>query len=440
MIPQASDNLVPPVGESEFLELVCRYLDNDELSREEWTCLNGQLREDRARRETFVRLCLQAKLIAEGLPIGDPLFPLEAEPREGIALTNVPLATSAPTVSLFGGPALNARGYFPERMLFSYLAATVLFALALLVGSFITVSPPAQVVQVEILKDVSPPPLPDRSEREPALVGRITRMVNCRWAGPTVGPPESDGVPLGSKFALASGFMEITYNTGAKVILEGPVAYEVESATGGFLSRGKLTARVDEKGAGVRDQGPGSKGERTANLTFSQTGREPTTSLAPRPLSGKSEIRNPKSEIADPSPLAPRPSPLFSVRTPTAVVTDLGTEFGVEVGKAGITMSHVFRGVVRVQLVGDNGRTQDVVLRGSVGLRRKRQLGWRRASRAARLGCGPSRVCATDRRAAEGARSVGRCRRRRRHGPPPPSRDQSGHRCLLLRVHGPMAP
>ena len=30
-------------------------------------------------------------------------------------------------------------------------------------------------------------------------------------------------VSLGDKFALASGLMEITYDTGAKVILQGPV-------------------------------------------------------------------------------------------------------------------------------------------------------------------------------------------------------------------------
>ena len=41
--------------------------------------------------------------------------------------------------------------------------------------------------------------------------------------------------------------MEITYDTGAKVILQGPVTYEVESKDGGFLSVGKLTARVEKK-------------------------------------------------------------------------------------------------------------------------------------------------------------------------------------------------
>jgi hypothetical protein len=44
------------------------------------------------------------------------------------------------------------------------------------------------------------------------------------------------------------------------------------------------------------------------------------------------------------------------VRTPTALVTDLGTEFGVEVDKQGGTTSRVFRGSVRVQPLHSNGQ------------------------------------------------------------------------------------
>ena len=101
-----------------------------------------------------------------------------------------------------------------------------------------------------------------------------------RWAASTPWPP---------------GCWKSAMTRGAKVILQGPCTYEVESARGGFLSLGKLTAQGGEEGQGV-----GSR-------------------------------RNPKS-------LIPHPTihyPLFSVRTPTAVVTDLGTEFGVEVDEAG---------------------------------------------------------------------------------------------------------
>ena len=93
----------------------------------------------------------------------------------------------------------------------------------------------------------------------------------------------------------------------------------------------------------------GLRGERTANLTFSATEEAPTTSLAPCPSSRKSEIRNPKSEIS--TPQSPIPNPLFAVRTPTAVVIDLGTEFGVEVEASGLSRATVFLGKIEMRLI-----------------------------------------------------------------------------------------
>jgi hypothetical protein len=58
-------------------------------------------------------------------------------------------------------------------------------------------------------------------------------------------------IHLGDKSALASGLLEITYDTGAKVIPQGFCTYEVESPVGGFLSIGKLMVRV-ETGEAVR--------------------------------------------------------------------------------------------------------------------------------------------------------------------------------------------
>jgi hypothetical protein len=58
---------------------------------------------------------------------------------------------------------------------------------------------------------------------------------------------------------------------------------------------------------------------------------------------------NLKSTAANSNPQFPIPSPLFTIKTPTATVTDLGTEFGVEVLRSGATSTHVFRGVVEVR-------------------------------------------------------------------------------------------
>ena len=53
-----------------------------------------------------------------------------------------------------------------------------------------------------------------------------------------------------------------------------------------------------------------------------------------------------------PNPLYPLPLPLFIVRTPTATVTDLGTEFGVEVSSEGDTEAQVFVGKVQIATAG----------------------------------------------------------------------------------------
>jgi hypothetical protein len=47
----------------------------------------------------------------------------------------------------------------------------------------------------------------------------------------------------------------------------------------------------------------------------------------------------------------------FVVRTPSVTITDLGTEFGVEVSRKGVTETHVFVGAVSVQAVGQSGDT-----------------------------------------------------------------------------------
>ncbi|MCG2684876.1 MAG: FecR domain-containing protein, partial [Planctomycetales bacterium] len=168
--------------------------------------------------------------------------------------------------------------------------------------------------------------VPSDARPEFVFVGRITGLVDVKWSDdPRFLPPYGFAyVPLGGKYILDAGLMEITYDSGAKIILQGPCTYEVESTAGGYLSLGKLTARVEKRGEGRGARGEGSES-------------------------------NPQSLI---------PNPLFSVRTPTAIVTDLGTEFGVEVEADGTCEVHVLKGVVEAVSLGAEGpRPQRVQLR-----------------------------------------------------------------------------
>ena len=309
---------------------------SDELTEELWTDFERLLRED----DDACRLYVEYVGISVLLP--SILSSIPDEESSFFAAFSRDEQAAFPSHTGFLGNLWHGTvAYFSQVGPLSYLIATVLFGLGLLIGSRIAVEHPVQVVQRSVPQAVEK----SAATTESPSVGEITGMADCVWVDRATETFEHDGVPLGRRYGLASGFLEITYDTGAKVILQGPARYEVESVHGGFLSLGKLTARVEKKGSGDRGHGSGSKGERTANLTFSQGEGEPTTSLAPRP-----SARDPQHY-----PLSTIHYPLFSVRTPTAVVTDLGTEFGVEVDGSGSTKSRVFQGRIQLRPIGDEG-------------------------------------------------------------------------------------
>lgn len=170
----------------------------------------------------------------------------------------------------------------------AYLVATVVCLIGICVSSRLYVSD--LQIAGSLPKDAAP-----AVDVKTEFVGEITATVGLVWDG-------TRRVSLGQKLTLVSGLMEITYNNGAKVILQGPVEYKVDSPVGGYLSVGKLTGNV---------------------ATASAKG--------------------------------------FLVRTPIATVTDLGTEFGVEVRESGTSCVHVFHGTVEFQSTEPGGRLDQAV-------------------------------------------------------------------------------
>ncbi len=209
--------------------------------------------------------------------------------------------------------------------LFSYTVATVFVGLLILGAWAVKITHCHELADNNSRRQTAS----GLSAKEPEMVfvGRITGMVDVEWSkAPNYLPPAGVHVSLGRRYVLDAGLMEITYDSGARVILEGPCTYTVESSTRGYLALGKLTARVE---------------------TDREIGRQ-----------GDREKKPGDESSLSPSPFLPI-SPSFVVRTPTAVVTDLGTEFGVEVSEDGNTTSHVFRGSVKVQVAGDAGSASD---------------------------------------------------------------------------------
>ena len=216
---------------------------------------------------------------------------------------------------------------------FSYLVAAVIVALGLMIGWVYRVPNPRPDHQKTAA--AVPPPAPKilRLEPEMIVVGHVSGMVDCQWVDPRTAPAPYAHVLLGRKYAMTSGLLNITYDTGDRVILQGPCTYVVESPTGGYLSIGRLTARVEKRGGGREERGEG---------------REPSQQAA------IGNHRSPSSLSPLPSPLAPSPFPLFVIRTPTAQITDLGTEFGVEVEMSGVSRAEVFEGKVELRAI-DSG-------------------------------------------------------------------------------------
>jgi hypothetical protein len=202
-----------------------------------------------------------------------------------VATDREPRVAPSYFASLFHG----AFSDFPESMPVAYLLATVIMGAGLLVGAFTYTSPPDHIAAIRGRSDerratqAEKPQLP--------VVGRITGLVDCQLANASAAR-KGGPVRLGRRFVLASGLVEITYDTGAKVLLQGPATYEVDSRNGGFMAVGTLVGRVNTEAA--------------RGLT---------------------------------------------IRTPTAVVTDLGTEFGVTVDKDGACEVHVIQGEVRAERV-----------------------------------------------------------------------------------------
>jgi hypothetical protein len=291
--------------------LAIRYLDGS-ASPQEVETLTAQLESEPASRQWFAAFCV----LTTGL---DEVFAAQHIPDHAAPTPIIPPAESFGVLSpltFADNTSLGTYSRFTSGWPLAYLIATVIFAIGLTTAALVHMSQPAQLVAPSTPRPSPFPPLP-------LVVARVTGMVDCVWSGN--GTKDSPLVALGDRLALKSGLLEITYDTGAKVILQGPVTYEVESPTGGYLSVGKLTARLEK-----RSEARGQRSE-SANQ--------------------KSEIINRKSPD-----LWPLTSDLFAIRTPTALVTDLGTEFGVEVDKSGVTKSHVFRGSVQVQAVSHDGK------------------------------------------------------------------------------------
>jgi ferric-dicitrate binding protein FerR (iron transport regulator) len=119
-------------------------------------------------------------------------------------------------------------------------------------------------------------------------IAKFSGTTGAVWAH---GSNPDSQLALGSRFNLTSGFAEVSYSSGVRVILEGPCRFEVTSQSSMEVTHGRATVKV------------------------------------PHHLDG------------------------FHLDTPSGRITDLGTEFGVAVGsgvEGAVTLTEVFDGEIEI--------------------------------------------------------------------------------------------
>lgn len=87
-------------------------------------------------------------------------------------------------------------------------------------------------------------------------VARLTATANCRWAPGSAVAKQGASLSAGQRVKLLEGLAEITFASGAKVILQGPCVLEIETTKTAILYSGKLTADVPDDLEGFKIRTP----------------------------------------------------------------------------------------------------------------------------------------------------------------------------------------
>lgn len=81
-------------------------------------------------------------------------------------------------------------------------------------------------------------------------VAWITGATEAQWSADALQP--GDSLSQGQRLELASGMAEVTFDSGARVVIEGPASLDIESAWSAGLRSGAATASVPNEAAGFR--------------------------------------------------------------------------------------------------------------------------------------------------------------------------------------------
>ena len=91
---------------------------------------------------------------------------------------------------------------------------------------------------------------PEQNDEQTDTIARLSGAKNCQWAGKV--PVTGEDLLRGQRLELRSGVAEVTFDSGAQVVFEGPVTLDLRSQWETELLRGTLKANVPAEAAGFR--------------------------------------------------------------------------------------------------------------------------------------------------------------------------------------------
>lgn len=100
---------------------------------------------------------------------------------------------------------------------------------------------------------IAVPPVP---VEVPEYVAQLTGSKECQWVDARVSAQPGERLCKGQKLELARGLAEITFDSGAQLVLQGPASLDVESAWAATLKHGTLKASIPPEAMGFSISNP----------------------------------------------------------------------------------------------------------------------------------------------------------------------------------------
>src|SRR5207249_503041 len=90
------------------------------------------------------------------------------------------------------------------------------------------------------------------SSPSPEFVARVTGAKDLGAANQSAALQPGASLRKGQRLDLSAGYVEVTFDSGARVVLEGGASVDINSAWEATLRQGKLKASVPPEAVGFR--------------------------------------------------------------------------------------------------------------------------------------------------------------------------------------------